>query len=97
MGIDFKRLTSEVDARTERIKNSIMVVETDMVRAWCFADVATCREVSNPAWCRFFREISCVSPVNIETLFRFCVLQQGPSPSNASLESGVNEYLVGQR
>ena len=28
---------------------------------------------------------------------RCCVLGQGTSPSNASLDSGENEYLVGQR
>ena len=32
-----------------------------MVRAWRSADVAACRAVSNPAWCRIFREISCFS------------------------------------
>ena len=30
-----------------------------MIRTWRFADVAACRVVSNPAWCRIFREISC--------------------------------------
>ena len=29
-----------------------------MVTAWRSADVAACRAVSNPAWCRIFREIS---------------------------------------
>ena len=29
--------------------------------------------------------------------FGVCVLGQGTLPSHASLESGVNEYLVGQR
>ena len=28
-----------------------------MVRAWRSADVAACRAVLNPAWCRIFREI----------------------------------------
>ena len=68
-----------------------------MVRAWRSADVAACRAVSNPAWCRIFREISCFSPLNLGTLLRCCVLGQGTSPSNASLDSGENEYLVGQR
>ena len=45
----------------------------------------------------FFREISCYSPLNIGTLSKCCVLGQGTSPSNASLDSGENEYLVGQR
>ena len=68
-----------------------------MVRAWRSADAAACRAVSNPAWYRIFREISCLSPLNLGTLVRCCVLGQGTSPSNASLDSGENEYLVGQR
>ena len=35
------------------------------------------------------------SPLNSGTLFRCCVLGQGTSTSNASLDSGKNEYLVG--
>ena len=35
--------------------------------------------------------------MNIGTLLRCCVLGQSTSPSNASLDSGENEYLVGQR
>ena len=38
-----------------------------------------------------------LSPLNIGTLFRSCVLGQDTLPSHASLDSGVNEYLVGQR
>ena len=53
--------------------------------------------VSNPAWCRIFREILCFSPPNLGILLRCCVLGQGTSPSNASLDSGENEYLIGQR
>ena len=68
-----------------------------VARARSFANVTACRAVSNPAWCRIFREISCFSPRNIGTLFRCCVLGQGTPPSHASLDSGVNEYLVGQR
>ena len=68
-----------------------------LARARSFANVAACRAVSNPAWCRIFREISCFSPLNIGALFRCCVLGQGTLPSHASLDSGVNEYLVGQR
>ena len=68
-----------------------------MVRAWRSTDVTACRAVSNPAWCSIFREISCFSPLNLGTLLRCCVLGQGTSPSNASLDSGENEYLVGQR
>ena len=30
-------------------------------------------------------------------MFRCCVLGQDNLPSHASLDSGVNEYLVGQR
>ena len=30
-----------------------------MARARSFANVTACRAVSNPAWCRIFREISC--------------------------------------
>ena len=68
-----------------------------MVRAWRSADVAACRAVSNPAWYRIFREISCFSPLNPGTLLRCCVLGQDTSPSNDSLDSGENEYLVGQK
>ena len=50
-----------------------------MVRAWRSADVATCRAVTNPAWCRIFRGISCFSPLNHETLLRCSVLGQGTS------------------
>ena len=35
--------------------------------------------------------------IYLGTLLRCCVLSQGTSPSNASLDSGENEYLVGQR
>ena len=67
-----------------------------MVRAWRSADVAACRAVSNPVWCKIFREISCFSPLNLGTLLRCCVLGRGTSPSYASLDSGENEYLGGQ-
>ena len=68
-----------------------------MARARSFATVTACCAVSNPAWCRIFREISCFSHFNIGTLFRCCVLGQGTLSSHASLDSGLNEYLVGQR
>ena len=68
-----------------------------MVRAWRSADVAACRAISNPAWYRIFKEISCFSTLNLGTLRGWYVLGQGTSPSNASLHSGENEYLVGQR
>ena len=51
-----------------------------MVRAWRSADVAACRAVSNPAWCRIFTEISCFSLLNLGTLLRWCVLGQDTSP-----------------
>ena len=38
-----------------------------------------------------FREISCFSALNLETLLRCCVLGQATSLSNASLDSGKNE------
>ena len=41
-----------------------------MIRAWRFDNVATCRVVSNPAWCRIFREKSCFSPLNLGILSR---------------------------
>ena len=68
-----------------------------MARAQSLANFTTCRAVSNPAWCGIIREISCLSPLNIGTLFRCCVLGQDTLPSHASLDSGVNEYLVRQR
>ena len=68
-----------------------------MARARNFVNVAACRALSSPAWCRIFREMSCSSPLNIGALFQCCVLGQGTLPSHASLDSGVNEYLVGQR
>ena len=68
-----------------------------MARARGFANVTACRAVSNPAWCRIFREKSYFSPLNTGILFRCCVLGQGTLPSHASLDSCVNEYPVGQR
>ena len=67
-----------------------------MARARSVANVTACRAVSNPAWCRIFREIACFSPLNIGTLFRCCVLGQDTLLSHASLDTGVNEYLAGQ-
>ena len=52
---------------------------------------------SKPTWCRIFRKIPCLSPLNSGTLFRCCVFGQGTLPAHASLDSGVSEYLVGQR
>ena len=66
-----------------------------VVGAWSFDNVATCRVVSNPAWCRIFREKSCFFALNLGTFFRCCVVRQGTSPSNASLDSGENGYQVG--
>ena len=53
--------------------------------------------VSNPAWGRIFREMSFFFPLNIGTIFRCRVLGQDTLLSHASLDSGVNGYLVGQR
>ena len=50
-----------------------------------------------PLGAGFLENISCFSPLNLGTLLRCCVFGQGTSPSNASLDSGENEYLVGQR
>ena len=47
-----------------------------MVRVWRSADVAACSVVSNPTYCRIFREISCLSPLNLGTLFRFSGLDE---------------------
>ena len=44
-----------------------------------------------------FSEKYHVSPLSIGTLLRCCVPGQDTSSSNASLDSGENEYLVGQR
>ena len=44
-----------------------------------------------------FSEKYHVPSLNLGTLFRCCVLGQGTLPSNASLDSSKNEYLVGQR
>ena len=68
-----------------------------MPRARSFFNVTACRAVSNPAWCRIFRVISCSSSLNIGTSCRCFVIGQGTSPSQVPLDSGVSEYLVGQR
>ena len=68
-----------------------------MVRAWSFANDAVCCTVSEPAWCRIFKEISCFSPPNIGTLFRLCVLGQSTLFPHASLDSDVNDYLEEDR
>ena len=63
-----------------------------MVRAWRSVDVAACRAVLGAG----FSEKYHVSPLS-GTLLRCCVLGHDTSPSNASLDSDENEYLVGQR
>ena len=68
-----------------------------MVRAWRSANVAACRAVSNPLGAEFSEKNHVFSPPNLGTLLRCCVLGQGTSPSNASLDSSENEYLIGQR
>ena len=50
-----------------------------------------------PPGAGFQRNILSLPSQYIGTLFPCCVLGQGTLPSNASLESGVNEYLVEQR
>ena len=41
-----------------------------MIRAWRSADVAACRVVSNPAWCRIFNgHFSCVARVAAHSRF----------------------------
>ena len=67
-----------------------------MARAWSFGKVAAYHAVSNPAWCRIFWEISCISPLNLDIILRCCVLGEGTLPSSASLDSGDNEYLLRQ-
>ena len=42
-----------------------------------FAIVAACRVGSKPAWGRFLNNISCFSPLNVETLLRcLCLWEQ---------------------
>ena len=66
-----------------------------MARARSFANVTACGFESRLV--RIFRDLLCFSPLNIGTLVLCSVLGQDNLPSNASLDSGVNEYLVGQR
>ena len=54
-------------------------------------------EIRIPLGAGYLGEITCFAPLNIGTLNRCCVLGQGTLPSHASLESGVNKYLVEQR
>ena len=49
-----------------------------------------------PLGADFKKKRSCFSPLNIGTLFQCCVLGHGTLPSHATLDSGVNEYRVGQ-
>ena len=65
-----------------------------MATARSFANVAACRAVANPAWCRNSQRNIMFLP---GTIFRCCVLGQDTLPLHASLDSGENEYLVGQR
>ena len=75
---------------------SVITDSDTIARARSFVHFAASRAVSNPAWCKIYSEISRFSTLNIGTLFRCCVLGQGTQSSNASLDSGENEYLVGQ-
>ena len=44
---------------------------------------------------RFSEKNHVSPPLNLRTLFRCCVARQDTSPSNASLDTGENEYQVG--
>ena len=50
-----------------------------------------------PLGAGFSIQISSSCPLNNMTLFRCCFLVQDTLPSNASFDSGVKEYPVGQR
>ena len=75
----------------------LSVLTTTLGPPPAMADVAACRAVSNPAWCRIFRGISCFSPLNLGTLLRCCVLGQGTSPSNASLDNVYDKFNAPKR
>ena len=45
----------------------------------------------------FQRNIMFFFPLNLGTLSRYCVLEQGTLPSHASFHSCVNDYLARQR
>ena len=66
----FEPWRSEAEHATSRSRRLPTILTIKVVRARRFADVAACRAVSNPAWCRIFREISWVSLLNIGTLLR---------------------------
>ena len=68
-----------------------------MVREWCFAIAAACRAGSNPARGKFSEKYHVYPFSTLGHCFDVCVLVQGTSPTNASLDSGKYEYLVGQR
>ena len=56
-----------------------------------------CRAVSSSFCCRIFREIlSLELPSQSSVIVSMFCFGQGTSPSNASLDSDENEYLVGQ-
>ena len=46
----------------------------------------------NPAWCRIFREITCYTL----SILGHCFDAVSLGKAHASIDSGVNEYLVGQ-
>ena len=78
------------------------IINLDRDMAQCMSgalpmSLPSARAVLNPAGCRIFKELSCFSPLKLGTLSRCWVLGQCTSPSNASLDSGEDEYLVGQR
>ena len=96
-GIMIHKMSYKSDLWFYNIMSKINSIEGRgaMARARSFANAKACRAVSNPTWCRIFWEISCFSPLNIGTLFRCCVPGQDTLPPHASLDSCVNEYLVG--
>ena len=98
MDVSWKiKMLLEIDACEDCIEFIVREGRGVMAKARSFANVTACRAVSNPAWYMMFREISCFSPLNIGIVSRCCVLGQGTLPSHASLDSGLSEYLVGQR
>ena len=72
--------TTMTNIRPDRDSNLVPPVDTDEPSGPAqgiyrlIVNVTVCRAVSNGAWCRIFREISCFSPLNLGTLFRCCVL-----------------------
>ena len=71
-----------------------------MVRAQSSVNAVACRAVSNTAWRRIIRKSHVSHLLVLGHYFDVVSLVkdfQGFSTSSASLDSGENEYLVGQR